>query len=169
MYDTRLSTCIYSTVFEFIVATVSSIDTCWIMFYYLSLHDIVVVNYKIQFFLFCHLVAMSTMTLMTYKYGMFYTSYDLIVITTDVAVYWQGSSFKRIPVQKVTEACYHYFKQMKWFILRDIDRVLFNSVGIILKNIDRDLDEGMTHLNNICCSLNRKQTQKTSSFDRRNS
>ena len=30
---------------------------------------------------------MSTMTLMTYKYGMFYTSYDLIVITTDVAVY----------------------------------------------------------------------------------
>lgn len=58
---------------------------------------------------------------------------------------------------------------MKWFILRDIDRVVFNSVAIILKNIDSDLDEGMTHLNNICCSLNRKLKQKTSSFDRRNS
>lgn len=67
----------------------------------------------------------------------------------------------------MTDACYHYFKQMKWFFLRDIDRVVFNSVAIILKNIDSDLDEGMTHLNNICCSLNRKLKQKTSSFDRR--
>ena len=45
----------------------------------------------------------------------------------------------------MTDACYLYFKQMKWFILRDIDRVVFNSVAIILKNIDSDLDEGMTH------------------------